>query len=61
MRPVYTNAARSPARPRGKWHLLINRALPTTICGERASGWDVVERASLDPNDICAHCLRGTP
>ena len=61
MRPVYTTGTRSPSRPRGKWHLLIAPTLMTTICNQKARGWDIASRSDLDPRDICTNCLRDTP
>lgn len=59
----YQRAVRSPNR-RGKWHLLRS-ALPTrverTICDRPARDWDEADRTSLDPRQICTHCLRDTP
>lgn len=61
MRYAYPDATRSPHRPRGKWHLLVNRTFTVTICGENTRGWDVVDRGDLDPRAICTNCLRDTP
>lgn len=61
MRSHYTTATRSPRKPRGKWHLLVNPTIKVTICGWQALRWDTIDRAELDPRDICTRCLRDTP
>lgn len=61
MRSHYTIATRAPSRPRGKWHLLVNPTIKTTICGQRALRWDTMPRDELNPRDICTNCLRDTP
>lgn len=59
-RITFTKAVRRPGT-RGKWHLIGYGS--DTVCGAWCivGDWDHVDRTTLDPNDLCANCLRETP
>lgn len=56
----FSKVTRSPERPKGKWHLIGYGAY--TLCDLWLIGgdWPTVDRKTVDPNDLCAKCLRYT-